>query len=406
MALKILHTADWHLGKRLDNFNRLEEQKHVLNEIIDIADKQQVDVVIIAGDLFDTFNPGVEAVELFYKTLKRLSNNGKRPVIAIAGNHDSPERIDAPDPLAKECGIIFIGLPKAKVPCFKLDNAFEITKSDYGFIEIKLDSHETPLRIIHTAYANEIRLAKALDIKDKSAALSAALQENWNELAQKYMDNKGVNLLVTHLYMLKKGAPVMEEPDGEKPLKLGNADLIYSDIIPENVQYTALGHLHKTWNVSQGNSPVVYSGSPLSYSFSEAGQKKHVVLIQAMAGQTVDYTHIELRSGRSLSRVKFDEIDLAIQWLVENPYHLVELTIVSQEFLKAEDIRRIYQAHDGIITIIPEVNIKNNSDKSLISNPVNLDQNIQDLFKDYFKQKYHGQLPNEQLMDLFNEILN
>ena len=104
--MKILHTADWHLGKRLDNYSRIEEQIEVMNEICEIADEQNIDLVLVAGDLFDTFNPSVEAVELFYKTLKRLANNGQRPVIAIAGNHDSPDRIDAPDPLARECGII------------------------------------------------------------------------------------------------------------------------------------------------------------------------------------------------------------------------------------------------------------------------------------------------------------
>ncbi len=87
--MKILHTADWHLGKKLDRFSRLEEQVSAMEEIITIADEEQADLVLIAGDLFDNFNPAVEAVELFYKTLKRLSLNGKRPVIAIFGNHDS-----------------------------------------------------------------------------------------------------------------------------------------------------------------------------------------------------------------------------------------------------------------------------------------------------------------------------
>src|SRR5579872_1513255 len=107
--MKILHTADWHLGKRLENFSRFEEQVEVLDEICQIADNESADVVIIAGDLFDTFNPTSEAVDLFYKTLKRLANDGKRAVVAIAGNHDSPERIEAPDPLARECGIVFAG---------------------------------------------------------------------------------------------------------------------------------------------------------------------------------------------------------------------------------------------------------------------------------------------------------
>ena len=100
--MKILHTADWHLGKRLENISRHEEQVAVLDEICQIADDRNVDAVIIAGDLFDVFSPPNESAELFFKTCKRLSNNGLRAVVAIAGNHDSPERIEAPEVLARE----------------------------------------------------------------------------------------------------------------------------------------------------------------------------------------------------------------------------------------------------------------------------------------------------------------
>src|ERR1035437_2649810 len=117
--MKILHTSDWHLGKRLEGFSRLNEQSAVLQEICDIADSEKAEAVIIAGDLFDTFNPSTEAVELFYHFTKKLTNNGTRPVIAIAGNHDSPERIEAPDPLAPECGILFSGFPHPVISSFE-----------------------------------------------------------------------------------------------------------------------------------------------------------------------------------------------------------------------------------------------------------------------------------------------
>ena len=136
--MKILHTSDWHLGKRLDDFPRFEEQQAVMNEICKIAGNENVDAVLVAGDLFDTFNPPTEAVDLLYKTLKKLTNNGKRPVIAIAGNHDSPDRIEAPDPLARECGIIFAGYPATVVPAFELETGLKILQSEEGFIEINL----------------------------------------------------------------------------------------------------------------------------------------------------------------------------------------------------------------------------------------------------------------------------
>ena len=402
MSIKILHTADWHLGKRLDHFSRLEEQKEVLNEICQIADEQKVDIVIVAGDLFDTFNPPVEAVDLLYKTLKRLTNNGKRPVIAIAGNHDSPDRIDAPNPLARECGILFVGNPYSNISEMVIENGFEITQSESGFFEIMLPKFDFPIRIIATPYANELRLKTYLGAENKEVQLNQLLGNSWKVLADKYCDDKGVNILTTHLYMLRRGGEILEEPDGEKPLRIGNADIVYTDCIPNQIQYTALGHLHRFQSIGGHPSPVVYSSSPLSYSFSEAGQEKKVVIVELDPKEEVRFTDIKLHSGRVLHRKRFDSIDNAVIWLLENPYCLVELTLLSDNFIANQDLKRIHESHDGIIHIIPVIS-KDNLDGNQVVK-VNLDQDIQGLFKDYFVSKYK-QEPNEELLDLFQEII-
>ncbi|QIG89627.1 exonuclease subunit SbcD [Chryseobacterium sp. POL2] len=398
--MKILHTADWHLGKRLDSFSRLEEQIDVMNEIVAIADEQKVDVVLVAGDLFDNFNPSVEAVELFYKTLKKLSNNGKRPVIAIAGNHDSPSLIDAPDPLARECGIIFIGYPQAKIQKFDL-NDFKITKSEEGFLELKLSDFDYSIRVIHTPYANEIRLKQYLG-ENKEEALNEVLANHWKKIADEFCDEKGVNILTTHLYMNKRGAALLEEPEGEKPIKIGNADMVYSEAIPTQIQYTALGHLHAFANIGTEEKPVVYSSSPLCYSFSEAGQTKYVSVIEAFPNQGVSFNKIELQSGRKMVRKSFDNIDESIVWLEENPNTLVELTIESDSFLKAEERKRIYQSHDGIIYLIPKV--KNNENQNFTTQEIDISKDLETLFIDYFKSKNANQEPNEELMKILQEI--
>jgi exonuclease SbcD len=400
--MKILHTADWHLGKRLDSFYRLEEQKLVLNEICEIANEQSVDAVIVAGDLFDAFNPPVEAIELLYKTLKRLTNNGKRPVIAIAGNHDSPIRIDSPDPLARECGILFMGLPNTQVQTLKLENGFEITNTDEGFMEFKLPNHDYPLRIIATPYANEIRMKEYFG-EEKDVALQKSLKSIWSKIAETYCDEYGVNMLVTHLYMLKRGGEVLEEPDGEKPLRIGNADLIYSDAIPSQIQYTALGHLHRYQNVGTDEQPTVYSGSPLAYSFAEAEQQKYVNIIKAEPNKKVEIERIPLKEGKQLVCKKFDSIDKAVEWLTENQNTLVELTIESDEFIKSEDLKRLRNAHNEIVHIIPIVTNDNILDSN--TKQVNLNQDITALFSDYFKSE-KGQNPNQDIIDLFKEIIN
>lgn len=400
--MKILHTADWHLGKRLDNFSRLKEQIEVMNEIISIADEQNVDLVLVAGDLFDAFHPSTEAIDLFYKTVKRLAKNGKRPVIAIAGNHDSPSFIDAPDPLARECGIILIGYPNQKVQEYALEN-FRITKSEKGFLEIQLNSSPMPVRILHTPYANEIRLKQFLG-DDKEDELNAVLAENWKNLADTYCDDKGVNLLMAHLYMNKRGGEILEEPEGEKPIKIGNADMIYSDAIPPQIQYTALGHLHGFRNIGTVEKPVIYSSSPLCYSFSEAGQKKYVSLISVDENRNLSFEKVELKSGKPLHRKTFSNLESALNWLSENQNALVELTLESDTFMKAEDRKALYQTHQGIIHLIPKV--KNQNQGSEDVQEINLNKDRRELFRDYFKSKNGGQEPNEEIMNLFNEILN
>lgn len=401
--MKILHTADWHLGKRLDYVSRLDEQKEVLNEICMIADREQVDLVIIAGDLFDAFNPPVEATELLYQTLKRLTKEGSRPVIAIAGNHDSPDRIDSPDPLARACGILFIGYPHAEIKPFHNDSGFAITRTDKGFIEIKLDHLPYPIRILTTPYANEVRLKQFLGIEDKASELNEILKSSWSNLANTYCDPNGVNLLTAHLYMLERNGEILEEPDGEKPIKIGNADIIYTDAIPSQIQYTALGHLHRYQFIKGHNSPVAYSSSPLCYSFSEAGQQKKVVIIDLEPNREAKITAIPLTKGKRLHRKRFTAIEDAILWLKNNPDTLIELTMVSDTFMTSQELKQLHEAHDGIIHIIPI--ISNQTKEGESKNEINLDKDINSLFNDFFVSK-HGQSPNKEISDLFNEIVN
>ena len=399
--MRILHTADWHLGKRLEKFSRLEEQRQVLEEIIAIADEQQVDAVLIAGDLFDHFNPASEAVELFYRTLKRLSDHGRRAVVAIAGNHDSPDRIEAPDALASECGIFFSGYPNSIISTCELDSGVCIAHSEPGFIELKLPSCDQKLRLLVTPYANEYRLKTFLGMENTEEELRNVLQRRWTELADRYCDHQGVNILITHLFMMKKGAEKPHEPEDEKPiLHVGGAQAVYSENIPSQIQYAALGHLHRYQQIDDSPCPVVYSSSPLSYSFSEAGQQKYVVMIDAQAGEPVTFKKLALQSGRKLERKRFEDIEKALAWLLENPEVLVELTVVTDEYLRSEDRKRLLQAHQGIVTLIPEVrSLKTESSVQRID----LNQNMEDLFQQYFQHRY-GQAANPALLELFNEI--
>lgn len=129
--MKILHTADWHIGKLLEGKSRLEEQRIVLEQFVSIADETEADVICIAGDVFDNGHPSAGAEMLLYHTLKELSRQGQRLVVLIAGNHDQPSRLEAIVPLAREHGIIIYGTPKTKIPSGKYGN-FEIESLEEG----------------------------------------------------------------------------------------------------------------------------------------------------------------------------------------------------------------------------------------------------------------------------------
>jgi DNA repair protein SbcD/Mre11 len=403
--IKILHTADWHLGKRLQEYSRIEEQKLVLDEICQIADREHVDMVLIAGDIFDTFNPSHEAVELLYKTLRRLSKNGTRPIIAISGNHDSTQFVEAPDPLARELGILFYSRYDTVIPVGKLDSGVEITRSASGLLELKLPHVDFPIRIILAPYANEVSLRTYLGEENREAEFRNLLANNWQELADRYCDEAGVNLFLGHFFFMKEGEKPELEPESERPiLHVGGTQALFTDHLPSQIQYAALGHLHRYHAVSHPNIPVVYSSSPLAYSFSEADQEKKVVIINAHPTKPVNYLPIPLTQGRPLYRVKFDQLPKALQWLEENPYCYVELTYETEHSIDATTRKALLKAHDGIVNLIPQI-------KNPHHQP-NYSLQVEDLGKDMvtlfqlFYQSEKGQEPNEELLGIFKEVIS
>lgn len=405
--MKILHTADWHLGKRLDNFSRLDEQREVLQEICEIAERETVDAVIVAGDLFDSFNPSAEATELLYSTLHRLSDNGKRAVIAIAGNHDSPERIEVPDALARACGIIFVGFPNTQIKPFRTQAGIEVTKTDNGFVELRLPKTDYSLRLILTPYANELRLKTFLGIEESEDSLRIHLQNHWQALANQYFDNQGVNLLITHLFMMKNGGEQPEEPEDEKPiLHVGGASAVFSENVPPQTQYVALGHLHRYQIIDKQPCPVVYSSSPLAYSFSEADQTKYVVILNAEPDKPIEFQPIALTKGRRLLRKKFDDVTNALAWLAEHQEAIVQLTMVTDTYLESADKKRLMDAHAYMMPIIPEIHTKQSD--AAESPFLDLEnKSMEELFTDYFRNSKEGknQLPSESVLNLFREVL-
>jgi exonuclease SbcD len=205
--------------------------------------------------------------------------------------------------------------------------------------------------------------------------------------------------------MMQENGMQPEEPEDEKPiLFIGGAQAIYSNDIPSEIQYVALGHLHRKQTIDKEPCPILYSGSPLAYSFSEANQDKYVILIDANPGKPVNISEILLKESKLLIRKRFEDIDEAVNWLNNHPEVYVELTIVSDTYLSSEERKRLNEAHDGIVTLIPEI-IHNKSIDHESDLQIDLNKKMDELFIDFFHNK-KGQNPNERMMNLFKEILS
>ncbi len=412
--MKFLHTSDWHLGARLAEYGRLPEQQAVLEELRILAENERVDFVIVAGDIFDNYNPPNDAVELLYRELKKLSDDGHRPVIVIAGNHDSPDRIEAPDPLAAECGIFFIGYPDFTRGPVELESGVRAVFPEKGIMT--LDIPERPqVRIITTPYANENRLRKYLDPDRREEAVSEILGDAWKALSEKYCDKSGINILTAHLFMAERSVPgelfeaagpSVNEPDEERSiLHPGGLELIDAALIPEAVQYTALGHLHRPGAVRNGKSPAVYSGSPLALGLSEEDQQKSAVLVSVEPGGVAELKFAPVESGRRILRRTFADIDEAVRWLGENPECYVEVLVECDKYISAADRRRLYAAHDGITAVVP-LSPGTSEEGGLTGAPrriPDLTESVEELFKSYFEYA-KGMAADQQIMNLFREV--
>ncbi|MEZ4801003.1 MAG: exonuclease subunit SbcD [Flavobacteriales bacterium] len=401
--LKILHTADWHLGKRLSEYSRIDEQREVMNEMVQIANAQSLDLVIVAGDLFDLFQPSHEAQELLYHTLYQLCDNGKRPVVAIAGNHDSHALIEAPMPLAKELGILLLGANHSSQEKIVNASGIEISIPENGIVKIHFPKKDEDVNIIVAPYANEQLLKIYLGEENREDELRKILSDRWQTIAEKYFSKSSFNLFVGHFFFMKQGNTPEVEPEGERSiLHVGGAQAIYSDDLPNTLHYAALGHLHRFHYVDKTRFPVAYSGSPLQYSFSEAGQKKYCLLLR-----WEDQLHIEeleLNEGFDLHRVTFEDHGEAIQWLESNPNTYVELTYISDKVLDAQLRKALLNAHPRIVHLIPKMkNVNQDASKSIQAD--DLAENFETLFKKYFENE-KGQEASDELLKLLQEVVS
>lgn len=276
--MKFLHLADLHLGKRVNGFSMLEDQAHILRQILAILDDEQPDGVLIAGDVYDKSVPSVEAVELLDGFLTELRARGV-PVLLISGNHDSPERLAFGGRVMDSCGIHISPVYDGALAPVTLQDAF-------GPVHVWL------LPFVKPAHVR--RWFPDADIESYTDAMAEAV-------AHMDIDTAARNVLVTHQFVTG-GAR-----SGSEELSVGGTDNVDSGVFAP-FDYVALGHLHGAQHI--GRETIRYAGSPLKYSFSEARQHKSVTVVTLGEKGDVQVRTVALTPLRELREIRgsYDEL--------------------------------------------------------------------------------------------------
>lgn len=349
--MRILHTADWHLGRRLEGRSRHEEQERVLGEICRIVDDEAIDAVIVAGDVFDAYNPPAESEALFYRTMTRLSDGGRRAVVVIAGNHDSPDRLIASDPYARALGITTIGYPK-DIPALYDAGSDRVAciEAAPSFIRLRLPRSGELLNVLALPYPSESRLRELLaaDVENEEQA-----NIHYNHRVRAFLEDCGrrfdanqANLITSHLFVAGG-----EECESERPIQVGGLYTIDPSSFPSSAGYVALGHLHRAQTL-QGREgiPVRYSGSILQYSFSESEQQKSVTMLE-WGDRGFTHTAIPLREGRMLRRWVIDGglPELERRLAETDRADLLSIMVTLHEPPALDYMSNLRRAHPGIV---------------------------------------------------------
>jgi exonuclease SbcD len=372
----------------------------LIDELVDIVTKEQVQLILLAGDVFDTYNPSADAEGLFFDALERLSDGGKRALVVIAGNHDSPDRLNAANPLALKHGISLIGYPREQLTTGTASGGVQRVAAGPGWIELAVPGCNDKAVVYALPYPSESRLnevfTEQLDDVSQQIAYSDRIGKLFTEADQIFRPDT-VNLVIAHLFT--RGGL-----ESESERQLGGALAVSPQAMPKQAQYIALGHLHRPQQIHNAPQVCRYSGSPLSYSFSEADQQKEVVIVDITPGNPGEIQSINLSSGKALKRWRASSIEEARAWCVEPKNHScwVDLEIMADQSIGIPALTELRKIHPGIITIrpiFPELTSEDQDTRRLS------EMSLVERFNLFFRRE-KGIAPPEEMIRFFLEMVN
>lgn len=395
--MKIIHTSDWHIGKIVNEFSMIEDQKYILNRLIDLIEKEKPEVLIIAGDVYDRSIPPVEAVELLNETLSNLIIDKKVKVLAISGNHDGGERLSFGSQILEKHGLYIAG------------------RDDELYKHVVVKDGEKNVNFYLIPYKDPALTRKILDekeIKSHNDAMKFVVEK-----IKKDMNKKEINILVGHGYVTMKREDAiecienkyevanLETSESERPLSIGGTDLIDGKIF-DDFDYVALGHLHGRQKI--GREEMKYSGAILKYSFSEVKQKKGVYILDINDKDAINIDFKCLNPVRDLRVIKGN-----IEDLIEEARELEEgkedyiqaiLTDDGELINPMEKLRAVYP---NTMLITRERKREISEDKTSAKGEYKKKSKLE-LFKEFYEDLGSGDYTEEKevvLMNTINEVL-
>ncbi|PYI57239.1 exonuclease SbcCD subunit D [Paenibacillus flagellatus] len=316
--MKFIHTADWHLGKLVHGVYMTQDQRYVLNELVETVERERPDAVLIAGDLYDRAVPPTEAVDLLDELLERLVVDLNTPVLAISGNHDSPDRLDFATRIMEGRGLHLAGQLRA-------DPRPVVLRDAHGDVHVHLVPYADPAQVRAVLGDETIRTHD-----DAMRAIVSRIEAA--------MDPKARHVFVGHAFVTPGGEPKNNTSDSERPLSIGGAEHVRADYF-RPFHYTALGHLHQAHYVQHEH--IRYAGSPLKYSASEESHRKCFYVVELDASGQATIERRELKPLRDMRRISgtIEEIE---KHAPSDDYVFVTLTNDNPVLFPMEKVRAVY----------------------------------------------------------------
>lgn len=405
--MKILHTADWHIGQLFHEYDRTYEHNHFLDWLVQTLKDEKVDVLLISGDVFDLSNPSASSIKMFYTFLNRaVKANPDIQIIITAGNHDSASRLESPKPLLESSNIHIIGIVEK----------IEEGNIDYEKLSIPIkDKAGTTLAwCLAIPFLRMGDYPIVADVENPYAAGVAALYaEAYEFISAKKQADQPV-ICMGHLYAQQAEITDM---DKSERLIMGGIECMSAAAFHEDIKYVALGHIHKAQRIG-GKEHIRYCGSPIPMSFSELNYKHQVVVFNLNEQNISDLRAIEIPIAVSLKRVpsvhsSLAEVISALQQLPASginpqltPYLEVRVLLDGPEPGLRHKIETAVTGKDVRLAKIdvkyPVVNDQENPTGAGVNDNLH-ELQPQDVFAKVYQSKYNNPVPPE-LLQLFNQV--